>query len=337
MCAGLGTRLRPLTLDTPKPMMKISNKPILLNTIDILKQADVKDIVINLHSHPEVIENYFKDGTDFGVKIKYSFEKKLMGTAGGLSVVRKYFMDDTFVIMSGDGLVDIDLKEAIKFHKSKKSIATIVLKRYDTKLKYGVVFSDNKTHKITKFVEKPEIKDIYENRVNTGIYILEPQIFDFIPEDKFYDFGNNVWPELMKNDIPVYAYEMHGYWCDIGDLDAYKIAQKDVLDKKLTLSHSFYQAENEKDQKVFFEEPVSIGENNKFDENVSIKKYSVLGNNCKVKANVIIENSILGNNVEIGENTHLSNCIVMDNAIVGENMFVNNGIFINKNKKLNLR
>ena len=326
MCAGLGTRLRPLTLDTPKPMMKISNKPLLVNTLDILKQADIKGIVINLHSHPEIIENYFKDGSDFGVKIKYSFEKKLMGTAGGLSNVKSHFMDGTFVVMSGDGLVDIDLKEAVKFHKSKNALATIVLKRYDSKLKYGFVFADAKTAKIKKFVEKPELKDIYENRVNTGIYIFEPEIFKYIPENKFYDFGTNVFADLMQKKLAVYAYEMDGYWCDIGDLDAYKMAQKDVLDGKLNFSKSFKSSGNSCSN-VEIETRTVVGENNKFGENVEIKKYSVLGNNCKLNKNVKIENSIVGDNVEIGENSHLVDCIVMDNSVVGKNQFVNNGIF----------
>lgn len=326
MCAGLGTRLRPLTLNTPKPMMKISNKPLLLNTFDILKQAGIKDIVINLHSYPEIIKNYFKEGADFGVKIGYSFEQKLMGTAGGLGKVRENFKNETFVVMSGDGLVDIDLPEVIKFHQSKKALATIVLKRYNTKLKYGVVFVDGKTKKITKFVEKPELKDIYENRVNTGIYILEPEIFKYIPDGEFYDFGNNVWPELMKNNIPVYSYEMDGYWCDIGDLDAYKMAQKDVLDGKMRFNKSFVMAENCYND-VEIEKPSAVGKNNKFGKNVKIKKCSVVGDNCNLDENVVIENCILGNNVKIGKNTRLADCIVMDNSCVGKDMSVSNGIF----------
>src|SRR5574344_846238 len=206
MCAGLGTRLLPLTLKTPKPMMKLNNKPILCNTIDILRQAGIKDIVINLHFMPEMIKNYFGNGKDFGVNIEYSFEEELMGTAGGLGKVRNKFMDDSFVVMSGDGLVDLDLKKVIEFHKSKESISTIVLKKYDFKLKYGFIFTDE-NNRINDFVEKPEIKDIYENKVNTGIYIFEPEIFKYIPENTFCDFGKNIFPKLLEKNIHFYADE----------------------------------------------------------------------------------------------------------------------------------
>lgn len=327
MCAGLGTRLLPLTLKTPKPMMKLNNKPILCNTIDILRQSGIKDIVINLHFMPEMIKNYFENGKDFGVNIDYSFEEELMGTAGGLGKVRNKFIDDSFVVMSGDGLVDLDLKKIIEFHKSKKSIATIVLKKYDFKLKYGVIFTDE-NNRINDFVEKPEIKDIYENKVNTGIYIFEPEIFKYIPENTFCDFGKNIFPKLLEKNIPFYAYETTDYWCDIGNIDAYKIAQHDILTNKIKNSKIFFNDIFEGNYKILKDETNFIGKNNIFGINVKVEDHTVIGNNCIIENNVYLKNTIVCDGVVIKENCRLENCILLDNCIIQRDTAVNFGIFI---------
>ncbi|MDR0676449.1 MAG: NDP-sugar synthase [Elusimicrobiota bacterium] len=327
MCAGKGTRLLPLTLKMPKPMIRICNKPILCNTINILKQANIKDITINLHFLPDMIKSYFNDGTDFGVNIEYSFEKELLGTAGGLGKVREKFIDDTFVIMSGDGLVDLDLKKVIDFHKSKKSLATIVLKKYDFILPYGVVVSDE-NNRIKSFVEKPKIQDIYENRINTGIYIFEPEIFDYIPKSQFCDFGDNIFPLLLQKDIPIFEYETEDYWCDIGDIKAYKRAQLDVLHGKLIKSNVFADNFNYKvkNANIHLDDKSVIGLFNNFDHNVTIKE-SVIGNNCKIERNAFIKNSIIGDSVYIKNNSYIENCILLDNCFIPKYMGVYEAIF----------
>ena len=320
MCAGLGTRLRPLTYDTPKPMIRISNKPLLQNSIELLKKYGITDITLNLHLHPEQIKDYFGDGSKFGVNISYSYEKELLGTAGGLGKVRHKF-DDTFIVLSGDGLIDLDLEAVLKYHESKESLATIVLKRYNEKFKYGVVFVDDSNNQVQKFVEKPNLKDIYENRVNVGVYILEPKIFDYIPEHKFYDFGHDLWPDLMQRNIPIYTYEMDGYWCDVGNLNAYRFVQKHVLDNKD--NNSFISTKD-----AIFLGTTLIGKNCKISKNVEMGEYNVLGDNCVVSNNVIMKNNIIGNNVKIAKNVELFDCIIMDNIEVKEGTRVYGGMMV---------
>ncbi len=319
MCAGLGTRMRPITNILPKPMIKISNKPVLQHTIENLKKFDINEVVINLHLYPEIIKNYFGYGENFGVRIKYSFEEDLMGTAGGLGKVREEFKNETFVILSGDGYFDVDLKKVIEFHKAKKALATIVLKRYDEKFKYGVVFTDENS-KIQKFVEKPKFKDIYENKVNTGIYVLEPEIFQFIPENKFYDFGNDVWPKLMQENARVLGYEMQEYWCDIGDIEAYKAAQKEILDRQI--KSRIFSGDEIKNNSL-------VAKNVKLAEDVKILNFSTIDENCEISENCILDNCIIGKNAVINANSTLVNCIILDNCIVPENSKIYNGILLN--------
>ena len=206
MCAGLGIRLLPLTKILAKPMLRINNFPILLNTINLLKSYNISDITIILHHLPETITNFFKDGKDFGVKIKYSLEENLLGTAGGLKKVKNDFLDEPFIVMSGDGLTNINLSNVINFHKNNNSIATIVLKDYNFSLKYGAIHYDE-NNKILDFIEKPSLKDIYPTKINTGIYIFNPEIFDFIEENSFQDFANLVFPKMLKKGARLFAYK----------------------------------------------------------------------------------------------------------------------------------
>jgi mannose-1-phosphate guanylyltransferase / phosphomannomutase len=334
MSAGQGTRLRPLTVKIPKPMLTVANTPVLEHTLILLKKYKIKDVVINLHSHADIIKNYFKSGKDFGMNILYSYEEHLLGTAGGLKKVETQF-DDTFIVMSGDGLVDIDLQKLIAFHKKKKSIATIVLKKLDSKFDYGIVLRD-RNDRVTKFVEKPLWSSIYENSVNTGIYVFEPSIFNFIPKNKFYDFGLNLWPKLIDKNIPIYSYETNGYWCDIGNLNEYRKASQDVLDKQLKFEFKGKQTKKgiwiEDKTKIHSSvkviSPSVIGANTVAQHKVYIDKYTVIGNNCFIDSGAELKNCIILDNVYIGKNVCLTNCIVSFNAKVQNNSCIYNGVIM---------
>ncbi|MFC1512785.1 sugar phosphate nucleotidyltransferase, partial [bacterium] len=301
MSAGEGTRLRPLTYDVPKPMIPVANKPVLENTIELLKKYGIRDIIINLYTHPQLIRNYFKDGKKFGVNITYSVEKKLKGTAGGVRKMSDKF-DDTFIVMSGDGLIDIDLKKVISFHKKKKSIATIVLKRLDARFEYGVVFTKEDSS-ISKFVEKPAWADVSENRVNTGIYILEPEIFNYIPKNRFYDFGSNVWPKLIQKSVPFFAYETHGYWCDIGSLLEYRRAQRDVINQRLKFDI----------KGNMIKKGVWIGKNTAVKKTAKLAAPCIIGKNSIIEAGVFIgKDTVIGNDCFIDVGAEIHNCIIWD-------------------------
>lgn len=338
MCAGAGTRLRPLTYAVPKPMITVANKPVLENTIELLKRHGIKDIVVNLHAHPDIIKNYFDNGKKCGVKLTYSFEPQLLGTAGGIRKMQEHF-HDTFVVMSGDGLVDIDLREVVRFHKAKKALATIVLKPLDVRFEYGVVFSDSR-NRITKFVEKPSWKDAFESRVNTGIYILEPKIFSYISEQEPCDFGNDIWPMLVRKKAPVYAFETKGYWCDIGNLTEYRRAQRDVMEQHLRFSiHGkcikksvWVDTGAHINETVAIDSPCVIGAHTHIEGGVIIGSHTVIGNNCFIDVGAELHNCILWDNVFINKGVKLSNCIIGKNARVSEDIYIHEGTVLNINQ-----
>ena len=308
LAAGAGTRLRPLTYDYPKPMIPLLNKPVIEHTINNLKKHSIDSVVMNLHTMPKMITDYFGDGKKFGININYSMEESLLGTAGGLKKCQKFF-DSTFVVMSGDGLSNIDLTDAVAFHKRKKALATMVLKKIETKFAYGITLTE-RSGKIIKFVEKPTWGSVFSDTVNTGIYIFEPEIFKYIP-DGFYDFGKDLWPRLLRLKKTIYAYLMNGYWTDIGNIDEYKQGVKDALFNKISVAIN---GKRLKKTEVFADTGCNI------DKTVRFIGKSVIGKNCKIGKNVVIDNgTVIGDNVKIQDNTIIKDSIIWNNTIIGKN------------------
>ena len=307
LAAGVGTRLRPLTYECPKPMIPLLNKPVIEHTINNLKKHNIDSIIMNLHTLPKMITDYFGDGKKFGININYSLEETLLGTAGGLKKCKKFF-DSTFIVMSGDGLSNIDLTSAIEFHKRKKALATMVLKKLEMKFPYGITLTD-RSNKIINFVEKPTWGSIFSDTVNTGIYIFEPEIFKYIP-DGFYDFGHDLWPKLLKLQKPIYAYLMNNYWTDIGNIDEYKQGIKDALFNKIPLNISGKKIKN---TEVIVDTGCSI------DKTVKFIGKAVIGKNCKIGKNVVIDSgTIIGNNVQIQDDAIIKDSIIWDNVVIGK-------------------
>lgn len=228
MAGGKGTRLRPLTQGMPKPMLKLLHRPTLEYIVELLSIHGITDIAMTLCYLPETIRDHFGDGEDFGVHIHYLEEKTPLGTAGGVKQM-DWFLDETFVVMSGDGLMDFDLYEAIAEHRQSQALATMLLKRIECPKGYGVV-EINDYGRISKFVEKPPtwIEGV-PYLVNTGVYILEPEVFDFIPSGIAYDFAKDLFPSLLQLGIPLYGVEVTGYWSDVGTLQQYYQTQLDMV------------------------------------------------------------------------------------------------------------
>ena len=196
MAGGSGTRLRPLTCDLPKPMVPILNRPIAEHIINLLRKHDITEIITTLHYLPDVMRDYFQDGSDFGVKITYDVEEdQPLGTAGCVKNIAEW-LDDTFLVISGDSITDFDLQKAIAFHKSKNSKATLVLTRVPNPIEFGVVITD-KEGRIRRFIEKPSTSEIFSDTVNTGTYILEPEVLDYLPYKEESDFSKYLFP-LMR-------------------------------------------------------------------------------------------------------------------------------------------
>ncbi len=228
MAGGKGTRLLPLTHRTPKPMLPLLDRPTLEYVIELLVTHGIRDIMITVCYKADAIKQYFGDGSKFGARIKYSEEFHPLGTAGGVRRIMEW-LDDTFIVMSGDGLTDFDLGHAIAFHHSKRSIATLLLKRVTCPEGFGVVLT-NDGREVQQFIEKPKSwsKD-HTYQINTGIYIFEPDILQYIPCDIPYDFGRQVFPALIESGVKVYGYEAEGYWSDIGTLHQYYLTQLDMI------------------------------------------------------------------------------------------------------------
>ncbi len=334
MAAGAGTRLRPLTYSIPKPMVPVVNKPVLEHTVENLKRHGVDEIMMNLHYYGEMISGYFKDGSEQKVKIHYSREKKLLGTAGGVKKQEKFF-DGAFFVMSGDGLTDIDLTSVLKFHKKKKSLATMVLKEVDSKFDYGVTLCD-KTGRIRKFIEKPSWSDVFSNTVNTGIYVFEPEVFRYIPEAKFYDFGSQLWPKLLKLKKRIYGYVMKEYWTDVGNLKEYRQGQKDALDGVIKLSipgemisNKIYVGAGTKiDKSARLVAPCVIGRECVIEKNAVVGPYTSIAAKSRVMSGAKISNSILWGRVEVNKNVKLDNCIIGYKAKVVSDISVYEGTIL---------
>jgi len=313
LAAGVGSRLRPLTVETPKPMVPILGKPALHHTFSNLKKYGFTDICVNLFYKPKSITKYFNKN-DAGVNLLYSEEKKLLGTAGAVRKVADFF-DDTFVVMSGDGLSDVNLKKIIAFHKKNKALVTIALKKIDARFEYGITVTDE-SGRVKSFVEKPYWKDTFADTVNTGIYVCEPEIFNYIPKDKFFDFSMDLFPLLLKNEKGIYGFEINEYWTDIGNIFEYKKGIFDALDKKIKIDipgvkkgKSFISKNAEIDKSVIISGPCFIDDGVIIGKNSVLKPYSVLGKNVIVKNNALIEKSIVWGNSIVGARSKIYNTV----------------------------
>lgn len=226
LAAGVGSRLGPITADKPKPMALVCGKPVMEHIVNLLRLYGIRDVAANLHYLPEVIMDYFGDGGKYGIRLTYSVEETLLGTAGGVKN-QQWFLDETFLVISGDALTDIDLAGFLKFHREKQALASIALKEVADVEQFGVVITDA-GDRIRRFQEKPKKAEALSNLVNTGIYIFEPEIFDLIPRGEFYDFGRSLFPLLVEKGAPFYGCRMDGYWCDIGTVETYEKACLDA-------------------------------------------------------------------------------------------------------------
>jgi mannose-1-phosphate guanylyltransferase len=228
MAAGLGTRLRPLTDFLPKPMMPIANRPVLHHLLNLLHRHDVREVGINLHAFPEMIQTYFGDGSKLDMSIKWSHEPELLGTAGGTKKLQSFFGDETILVTSGDGLHDIDVTALLGHHRRMGGIATLSVKPVSDPSAYGVVILDRDT-RIRGFQEKPRRDEAKSELANCGVYVIEPELLERIPQDAFHDFGRDVWPQLVAANEPIFAYTTLAYWNDVGDLDEFRNSILDAV------------------------------------------------------------------------------------------------------------
>ncbi len=341
MAGGSGTRLRPLTSNLPKPMVPVANKPMSEHIVNLLRQHNFNDIIFTLHYLPDAIKDYFGDGSDFGVKISYSTEEgRPLGTAGCVKAVQDE-LDQTFLVISGDSLTDMDLTEALKFHKEKKSKATIVLKRVENPLEYGVVITDTEG-RIQRFVEKPGASEIFSDTVNTGTYILDPEVLLYVVMGREQDFSNDLFPLLLLRNEPLYGYVADGYWCDIGNLQMYRQAHKDILDGRMKLHIDLPQIQpsvwvgegTQIDSSVTLEGPIMIGKNCRIGRESEIGSHTVIGDNVIVQEKVSLKQPVIWSNAYIGNETALRACVVCNNVTIHNGAEILEGAIIGGNSNV---
>jgi mannose-1-phosphate guanylyltransferase/phosphomannomutase len=308
MAGGSGTRLRPLTCDLPKPMVPILNRPIAEHIINLLKRHQITEIIATLHYLPDVLRDYFQDGSDFGVQMTYAIEEdQPLGTAGCVKNISE-LLDETFLVISGDSITDFDLTAAWEFHKQKKSKATLILTRVPNPIEFGVVITDEEG-RIRRFLEKPSTSEIFSDTVNTGTYILEPEVLEYLPEHTECDFSKDLFPLLLTRNEPIYGYVAQGYWCDVGHLDAYREAQYHALAQKVKLEFAYQEITPN----------LWVGQNTYIDPTANIETPAIIGSNCRIGARVQIENgTVIGDNVTVGADANLKRPIVWNGAIIGD-------------------
>lgn len=316
MAGGFGTRLRPLTNNIPKPMVPILNKPILEHIIGLLKMHGIKDYVVLLFFMPDKIRDYFGDGRKFGVKIRYVVPDEDYGTAGAVKLSEK-FIDDNFIVISGDVLTDFNLSSIASFHKMKDTVATISLYSSKNPLQFGIVLTDAK-QRIVRFLEKPSASEVFSDTINTGIYFFRKDIFKYIPAGESFDFSKDLFPSLLRQKIPIYGFKTPGYWRDVGNLEEYIDANMDALRGKLEHFESYGKTGS------------CISPKANIDKDSAIEG-SVIGSGVKIEAGAVVKNCVLWDNVSIGKDSRLILDVVGRNCSIGRNTRINDYVFVGDN------
>lgn len=328
LSAGVGSRLFPLTDKLPKPMLPVANKPALEYLVSLCANNDIKDIRMNLHYLPEEIDTYFHDGKEWGVNISYSLEKNLLGTAGAVKRSEN-FLNETFVVLSGDGFTNINLSAMLAFHKKSGAKVTIAVKQVEDPSKFGVVIAEA-DGKINAFQEKPKKEEALSNLVNLGIYIIEPEILKLIPKNIKYDFGYELFPKLLELNIPFYSFETNAFWTDIGDIQEYLKMNLGVISNRIE-SPGFHHTNN-------FGQNITVGNESRFSrsslntENGAI----VIGNNVKIARSAKINGpAVIGDNVIIEKWSSVTESVILSNTYIGKNIQVDNSV-ISENYTMNV-
>jgi mannose-1-phosphate guanylyltransferase len=332
LAAGKGTRVRPITYSVPKPLIPILQKPVMEFLIELLRLHGFDKIMVNVSHLAKEIEDYFRDGQRFGVEIAYSFEGyvedgqligQALGSAGGMRRIQDFhpFFDDTFVVLCGDALIDLDLTAAVEFHRAKGSLATIVMKSVPKAevSSYGVVVTDP-DGRIQQFQEKPSVEEALSTDINTGIYIFEPEIFDYIPAGQEFDIGSDLFPKLVEMGAPFYGIAMDFQWVDIGKVPDYWRAIRGVLAGEVKnvsipghqVAPGIYAGLNVAVNwdKVNVQGPVYIGGMTRIEDGATIIGPTAIGPSCHICSGATVENSVIFEYSRLGPGVRLVDKLV---------------------------
>lgn len=306
MAGGEGTRLRPLTSNAPKPMMPIANRPMMEHIVELLKRHGFDDIVVTVAFMANHIRTYFGDGSEHGVRMVYATEENPLGTAGSVRNAMDE-LDERFLVISGDVVTDIDLAAIVRFHDERDAMATIGLVPVDNPLEFGIVIT-RPDGSIERFLEKPTWGEVFSDTINTGIFVLEPEIFEFIDADRPVDFSSEVFPAVLAADKPLFGAVAEGYWEDVGTLEAYMRTHKDVLDGRVQLDIPGFE----------ISDGVYLGEGAEVHPDAQVVGPAIIGDYCRIEAEARLgEYTVLGTNVRVRAGADLERTVVHDNTYIG--------------------
>ncbi|HUP28094.1 MAG TPA: sugar phosphate nucleotidyltransferase, partial [Chloroflexia bacterium] len=354
MAGGEGSRLRPLTIRRPKPMVPVVDRPAIVHIIELLKKYGITEVVITLQYLASVIQEYLGDGSQYGIKIHYTVEDSPLGTAGSVRLGIEW-LNETFMVISGDALTDFDLGAAMRYHKQKKSMATLVLKRMPNPLEYGVVITAE-DGRVRQFQEKPSWGEVFSDTVNTGIYILEPKLFDYYEAGQVFDFSNNLFPILLEKNDPMYGYIADGYWCDVGSIPDYMTASSDYLSGQVSVPR--LGKETEEGSGIWAEEeveiakdasitgPVFLGRGVRVKSGAIIRGPSVIREFTTIDTRATVDRAVIWRNCYVGERAEVRGAIlqtqvnvktqamIFEGAVIGDGTIIGNGAVIHPNVKI---
>jgi mannose-1-phosphate guanylyltransferase/phosphomannomutase len=315
MAGGEGSRLRPLTSNQPKPMVPIVGKPCMEHILELLREHGFTDVVITLAFLPQAIRSHFGDGSNWGLNIEYSVEETPLGTAGSVRLASGRLKETTLII-SGDALCDIDLTQLMQAHKDKSAAVTIGLKSVENPLEFGIVVTDE-DGRVERFLEKPSWGQVFSDTINTGIYVLEPEVLRHIPTDRPYDFSKELFPLLLEMGRPIYGYVCEGYWQDIGNLDQFRQANFDALDEKVRLNVSGLKIRGD----------VWVGEGVEIDDVEGVEGPAFIGNYCTVSPDASVgPYTVLGPGTTLRERGRVSRSVIDASCYIGRSASVEGAI-----------
>jgi NDP-sugar pyrophosphorylase family protein len=327
LAGGKGTRLRPLTINTPKPIVPVANSPFLLYQVDLMTGGGIEEVILSLSYQPRKIEDLLKDGSDYGVRIRYAVEANPLGTGGAFKNAEEY-IDSTTVVFNGDVLTAIDLSHVIAQHRERGAVATLVLTPVDNPSAYGLVETTTDGW-VQRFIEKPGPDEITCNTINAGIYVLEPSILRYMPKGEAYSFERGLFPTLLEHKEPVLSYILNDYWIDIGTPRKYLEVHHDILARKFTSKRV---APNLLDRGAlppgaFVDEKSIIDADVKIAHGVRIEN-SVIGRNCKIDEGAQIVDSVVWSGNTIDADARVAGSLLGKGCYVGRAAIVPSGVVL---------
>lgn len=322
LAAGVGSRLDPLTQQLPKPLVPFVNRPVMEHILSLLKRHGITRSVSNLHHLPEKVRRHFGKGTAFGIDMSFVDEPELSGDAGGVRACREYITDDTFLVVMGDLITDLDVSYVLNQHREKGAIATIALKQVEDVERFGVAVLDQSGF-INAFQEKPRRADALSRLASTGIYVFDREIFDHLPKNGPIGFGRNLFPYLIEKGLPLLGVEVWGYWSDVGTIAQYRSSTLDALEGLVDVELAGTSFENgwigshsEVSSKARLNGPVLLGANSRIADDVVINGYAVIGDNCVIERGAELQDVIIWADTVVGARANLRASVIGMECVV---------------------